>query len=302
MDLPSHLSFGLAVALVFYGRPEIALLVGLGTLVPDLDREYWYVRETKYAEEQYHRARFHNVFLIVIGYLISPFFSLGIFLHMLQDSFTTAKDRGVEWFYPLTRLVKTGMYDANMNRQPLPLPGNRRVYFYQQDPAGYVSAADPDLREPSDRPVPWRRVYGFAQNSHLFDRGFLFASATVILIWLLWPPSLVHPITFYNYLESSEPVWQIGYLSIILLFMAGETQRRDKVPKLPWLKPLQVPIFILGLILLTIWFLYYLPQIITNILNVFIDPIPILIGLIVVPLTGLIVIRYYTRGGRTAIV
>src|SRR5919108_6123875 len=265
MDLPSHLSFGLAVALVFYGKPEIALLVGLGTLVPDLDRESWDVRKTKYAEEQYHRARFHNVFLIVLGYIISPFFSLGIFLHMLQDSFTTAKDRGVEWFYPLTRLVKAGMYDEKMNRQSL--PGKNRIFFYQQDPAGYIQAADPDLREPGDRPVPWRRVYGFAQNSHLLDRGFLFGSSIVILIWLLLPLSLVHVLTFYNFLGSSEPVWYIGYLSIILLFAAGETQRRDKVPKLPWLKPLQVPIFILGLVLLVVWFLLYLPEITANVLN-----------------------------------
>lgn len=92
MDLPSHLSFGLAIGLVFFGNnPEIVLLIGLGTLIPDLDREYWYVRQQIYAEEQYHRARFHNVFPILIGYLLNPFFSLGNFLHMLQDSFTTAK-------------------------------------------------------------------------------------------------------------------------------------------------------------------------------------------------------------------
>jgi hypothetical protein len=41
MDLPSHLSFGRAIGLVFFGNnPEIVLLIGLGTLVPDLDREY----------------------------------------------------------------------------------------------------------------------------------------------------------------------------------------------------------------------------------------------------------------------
>ena len=78
MDLPSHLSFGLAIGLVFFGNnPEIVLLIGLGTLIPDLDREYWYVRRQVYAEEQYHRARFHNVFMILIGYLVNPFFSLG---------------------------------------------------------------------------------------------------------------------------------------------------------------------------------------------------------------------------------
>jgi len=46
LDLPSHLAFGWAVGFVFFGsNPEIALLIGLGTLVPDLDREYWYVRQ-----------------------------------------------------------------------------------------------------------------------------------------------------------------------------------------------------------------------------------------------------------------
>lgn len=70
LDLPSHLSFGLAVGLVFFGNnPEIVLLIGLGTLIPDLDREYWYVRQEVCVEEQYHRARFHNVFIILIGYL-----------------------------------------------------------------------------------------------------------------------------------------------------------------------------------------------------------------------------------------
>jgi hypothetical protein len=219
---------------------------------------------------------------------------------MLQDSFTTAKDRGVEWFYPLTRLVKAGMYDEKMNRQLT--VGRNRIFFYQQDPAGYIQAADPDLREPGDRPVPWRRVYGFAQNSHLLDRGFLFGSSIVILIWLLLPLSLVHVLTFYNFLGSSEPVWYIGYLSIILLFAAGETQRRDKVPKLPWLKPLQVPIFILGLVLLVVWFLLYLPEITANVLNLFTNPLPLLVGLIAVPLTGFLVIRFYTRGGRTTMV
>lgn len=104
-----------------------------------------------------------------------------------------------------------GLYDEKMQQQP---PHEKhRVYFYQQDPIGYVNATDPDLRELGDRPVPWRRVYGFAQNSHLLDRGFLFGSSVVILIWLLNPLSLVHVTSLYNFLETSEPVWQIGYSS-----------------------------------------------------------------------------------------
>ena len=38
MDLHTHIAFGVAVGLVFFGHPEPALLVGLGAMLPDLDR------------------------------------------------------------------------------------------------------------------------------------------------------------------------------------------------------------------------------------------------------------------------
>jgi hypothetical protein len=85
----------------------------------------------KYQEEQPHRARFHNVFVMAIGYLLSPFFALGIFLHAFQDSFTTVKDRGCEWFYPLTRRIKRGTLDTNGKPQPPIEPG--KIFFYQED-------------------------------------------------------------------------------------------------------------------------------------------------------------------------
>lgn len=239
------------MGVVFFGsRPEIVLLIGLGTLIPDLDREYWYVKQQVYADEQYHRARFHNVFLILIGYLVNPFFGLGIFLHMLQDSFTTAKDRGVEWFYPLTRLVKRGMYDQSMNRATQDASSN--IFFYQEDILGYANAADPDLRE-GTKPVPWRRVYGFAQNSHLLDRGFLFGSLAILAIWLVYPIGLEHARQVSEYVKSSGALWPVGYAAVAALFIAGETQRRDKLPRLPQLKPIQVPLFALGIALLLVW-------------------------------------------------
>src|SRR5438270_6873207 len=152
--------FGLAVGFVFFGRPDIAFLISLGALIPDLDSEYWFFPSKLYADEQIHRAGLHNVFIISITYLVSPFLSLGVFLHVLQDSFTTVKDRGVEWFYPFTRLAKRGRYDAQGNEEPLDPTEN--VYFYQEDPPGLVRFADADLQEEQDKPIPWRRVYGFA--------------------------------------------------------------------------------------------------------------------------------------------
>ncbi len=119
MDLPTHFTFGFAVGLVFFGNPEVALLIALGALLPDLDREYWFTPKRVYADEQIHRAGLHNVFMMGLTYLISPSLSLGVFLHVLQDSFTTVKDRGVEWFFPVTRLVKRGLFDSQGNPQPL---------------------------------------------------------------------------------------------------------------------------------------------------------------------------------------
>jgi membrane-bound metal-dependent hydrolase YbcI (DUF457 family) len=69
MDLPTHALFGFAVGLIFFGHPETALLVSLGALIPDLDREYWFVKVNVYRDEQLHRALLHNVF--VMGFFLS---------------------------------------------------------------------------------------------------------------------------------------------------------------------------------------------------------------------------------------
>jgi hypothetical protein len=295
LDLPTHLAFGIAVGFVFFGRPEIALLIGLGALIPDLDREYWFIPAKTYRDEQYHRALSHNVFLMALAYLVSPFFSLGIFLHVLQDSFTTSKDRGCEWFYPLTRLVKRGRYDEKGTEQPL--DPNERVYFYQEDPEGLIEHADPDLREPG--PSPWRRVYGPALNSGLLDRGFLWGSIVLIMVWLLAPDgshlALVsnNPITFYV-------PYIVGYASLSIIYIAGELDRRDRseplrIPKLSFLK---IPLFIVGVVLLGTWFVLYWSEIWANIEMIFSNWISILLGVVLITLTSLILIKWQTRRGK----
>ncbi len=221
MDLPTHAVFGFAVGLVFFGRPEIALLVSLGTLIPDLDREYWFIPMKVYRDEQYHRALFHNVFAIALAYLVSPFLSLGIFLHMLLDSFTTSKDRGCEWFFPLTRRVKRGIYNANM--EPQPLDPNEQIYFYQEDPHAVIEYPEPELPEPES---PWRRVYGPALNSNLLDRGFLCGAIAIILVWLL-APDFSNLRLFSDNLAKCVPQI-VGYFSIGILFLAGELDRSDQ--------------------------------------------------------------------------
>jgi hypothetical protein len=86
------------------------------------------------------------------------------------------------------------------------------------------------------------------------------------------------------------------------LFAAGETQRRDKLPKLPQLKPFHVPLFVICLALLAVWFVLFRFEILANLENILADPIPLLAGNIAIPVISFILLRYYSRGGRQAIV
>ena len=313
MDLPTHFFFGIAVGLVFFGQPFVALIIGLGALLPDLDREYWYVPEQKYAEEQMHRALFHNVVVMAATYLVSPLLSLGVFLHVLQDSFTTVKDRGVEWFYPFTRFVKRGTYDADGNVQP-PSP-NEHVYFYQEDPPGLVKLADQDLQEPVNQPVPWRRVYGFAQNSHLLDRGFLFGSLGVAVLWLVDPANSGSVSQFAG---LGSQLWGIaaGYIAVALLFASGETQssterarekagqsgKPDPASKLRALKPIQLPLLALGLALFLAPAVLYWNDFVHNATAVFSDPLLLAADAAMILLVAFAVIKWQTRSGKTTMV
>ncbi len=305
MDLPTHFFFGLAIGFVFFGhQPEFALVISLGALLPDLDREYWFIPAKKYAEDQRHRALLHNVVVIALTYAVSPFLSLGVFLHVLQDSFTTVKDRGVEWFYPFTRLAKRGRYDANGNEQPL--DEKEHVYFYQEDPPGLVKFADPDLQETATEPVPWRRVYGFALNSHLLDRGFLFGSIAAIAVWILVPStSLTFP-SLNGLLQAplnAYEVWFVGLVAIGTLFFAGEVDRRDKTrPILGKLRKLRVLFFVLGLFLLGVWVILYSNPIGSNISTAVSQPLQILAMILLTPLVALLLVRRQTKGKQTAII
>lgn len=319
MDLPTHFAFAFAIGLIFFDKPEIALLVALASLFPDLDREYWFIPGKRYADEQIHRAGLHNVFIMCLTYIISPFFSLGIFLHMLQDSFTTVKDRGVEWFYPLTRLVKRGLFDGD--GKPQPLDPKEKIYFYQEDSRGLVDKADPDLREYGCDPVPWRRVYGFAQNSQILDRGFLYGSIVTILIWHFAPGNNLHLISWSTIPMSYYLVIFVGYGSVLTLFVAGELDRRDKSPsrklkiaeeldqsdkspsrKLRKMDFIKYVIFAFGLILFSIWLILFRNEIITNIQNVLSNPIAFSMYATIVPAAIALMILQKSKGKGPVVV
>src|ERR671925_421131 len=124
--------FGMLLGAIFFGRADVMLFIALGSAIPDLDREYGFLSKDAFRYRQIHRAACHNVFFIGIVYLINPYVGIGVFLHTLLDALTTAKDRGVEWLYPVTRLVRKAMYDHTGKR--LDLDPARGIYMLQNDP------------------------------------------------------------------------------------------------------------------------------------------------------------------------
>ena len=111
MNLPTHITFGALIGALFFGRWDIILLVGIGSILPDMDREYGFFSKDYFRNHQLHRALYHNFVFIGIVFLINPYLALGAFCHTLLDGINTAKDRGVEWLYPFSRLVKKARYD-----------------------------------------------------------------------------------------------------------------------------------------------------------------------------------------------
>jgi len=106
---------------------------------------------------------------------------------------------------------------------------------------------------------------------------------------------LDYPIRISFELIESNPVWAVGYAAVSVLSAAGETQRRDKLPKLPQLKQFHVPLFGIGIGLLAFWFVLFQFEILANLENILADPIPLLAGIVAIPVISIIPVRYYTR-------
>jgi len=124
----------------------------------------------------------------------------------------------------------------------------------------------------------------------------------VIAIWLAYPVGFAHARQVSEFIESQSALWYVGYAAVFILFAAGGTQRRDRLPKIPQLKPMQIPLFVLGLILLVLWGVLFRSEVLVNLENIWADPIPVIAGIVAIPVVAFILVRYYTRGGRKAIV
>jgi quinol-cytochrome oxidoreductase complex cytochrome b subunit len=164
-----------------------------------------------------------------------------------------------------------------------------------------VKFADADLQESLDRPVPWRRVYGFALNSNLLDRGFLFGSIAVLVVWGLVPDSSGR---FVNLeILRATPVgvyarWLFGLFAVGMLFFAGEMDRRDKVrPIIGKLKAIKVPLFFIGVILLGVWIYLYRGSFSSNAVDALSQPYQIIAMVILIPVIAYMLVRMQTKGG-----
>jgi hypothetical protein len=226
MNLTTHVMFGIAIGVVFFGKPELILLVAIGSMIPDLDREYGLLSEESFRRHQVHRALLHNFVFLGIVYLLNPFLGIGAFLHTFLDALTTAKDRGVEWLYPFTRLVKRSVFDSHGER--VPRDPKQKIYFYQNEPLALTKKTDVDLK-PDAGPLPWRRTYGPGLSGKLLDEGILVGSASLVLLLLLFSVLGFHVFVDLTYrplrLAFTVPL-SIAIVGGFANYVTGEIYRR----------------------------------------------------------------------------
>ena len=226
MNLHTHVMSGILVGALFFGRPEIMLMIGVGATIPDLDREYGFFSKESFRRRQIHRALFHNFLCIAILYFINPYFGIGAFLHAFLDSLTTTRDRGVEWLYPFSRLVTKAVYDSDGSR--LELDPKHRIYFLQNDLPGLTRRTIKDIK-PGEKPMPNRRTYGPALSGKLLDRSLLFGSAALTLLLLLFSAlgfQQFIDLSFNEFSLSLTLPLLVGAVGVFLNFLVGELDRK----------------------------------------------------------------------------
>ena len=224
MNLPTHITFGALIGALFFGRWDIMLLVAIGSVLPDMDREYGFFSKNYFREHQLHRALYHNFVFIAIVALINPYLAIGAFCHTLLDGLNTAKDRGVEWLYPFSRLVKKARYDHDGKKLAFDI--KTKLYMYQNDPVELTRKTAADMKDYTLR--PWRRIYGPFHSGGILDIGILVGSIALILFLTLL--SVFGIRTFIDFYQPPysfnflEPVF-FGVLGISLVLGVGEIKR-----------------------------------------------------------------------------
>jgi hypothetical protein len=222
--------FGALIGALFFGRWDISLLVAIGSVLPDMDREYGFFSKDYFRDHQLHRALYHNFVFMGIVFLINPYLALGAFCHTLLDAINTAKDRGVEWLYPFSRLVKKARYDHDGKKIAPDI--KTKIYMYQNDPVELTRKTAEDMKDYTLR--PWRRIYGPFYSGGILDTG-IFVGSTVLILFLALLSVLgvrafidfYHPQLSFNF---TVPLF-IAVLGISLVLGVGEIKRHIEAKK-----------------------------------------------------------------------
>jgi len=291
--------FGALIGALFFGRWDIILLIAIGSAIPDMDREYGFFSKDYFRSHQLHRALCHNFVFIAVVFLINPYLALGAFCHTLLDGINTAKDRGVEWLYPFSRLIKKARY--NHEGKKIAFDIKTKLYMYQDDPVELTRKTAEDMKDFTLR--PWRRIYGPFFSGGIFDMGlFVGSTALVLFLAILSVFGERVLIDFYNPQFSFNFILPLflGVLGISLVLGVGEIKRHREAKRASRSPPMLYKLsffFSLCLIVCGMGLGAYLNQGSTL---TFTSNIPYLTGgILIVSLVALIVLAVYSLKSNT---
>jgi hypothetical protein len=218
MNLSAHFVAAFALGIGLFHNVVLALVVSIGALLPDLDREYFYVARGFWGKYQIHRALLHNFVVAALLYIVSPFLALGALSHYFLDIFTSASDRGAELLFPFTRFVsrKLWLYDIEGNEEP---NKSGKSQWWVEDPYRLIQhTTDPDMQEPEHQ--AWKRIYGPFKNGRIVDWGIFSAS----LVFLAFACVFRRDLFVYSGFSSLLPVegFIVFFVGIVWFFKLGE--------------------------------------------------------------------------------
>jgi hypothetical protein len=221
LNLTTHTVLGFALGLALFHNFQLAIIMAIGALIPDLDREYLFIAKNKIGQYQLHRALFHNFFFIAfLFFIVNPYLGLGALSHSLLDMSTTATDRGAEVLFPLTRIYKGFLFSIDGDAPSQ----NQKTKWWVEDPWGLLEkTSDRDLQEPGHQ--PWRRMYGPFKNSRIVDWGIFFSA----IIFSLLSLGLGGVRTYSVW--SLNPWTPVSALGIGIFYILGEWWRKRPVEK-----------------------------------------------------------------------
>ena len=298
MNLGTHIFFAGVVTAIFTGNPYFTLLAGIGSFIPDLDREYLFMSPKAFREEQFHRALFHNLLFLSGLFFVNVWLALGAFLHSFLDSFTTEKDKGVEWLFPFSRLVKRGRYtlaatskDKACKLELVDQKPPDRVCFINEDSPEMTKLSDPDLKE--SRAVPRRRTYGPAANGQMFDRWLALASFSLLILYALVNPDFA--LAGKNLILSTQIILPMTLLTGIVLVYLGGWLKKNKRNRKGYLT-----LFAVGGLFMILSAVLSIGEVSGYVFPI--GPTFVVVACVVLFVEVLFVWRLSTRGGRKALV